>query len=839
MSGSASAGAENQLGYGLWRRPALAAAAALLAGILFYWSLPQYPILWIGLAACCVILATVFFRRPGICSILLLGAIASAGVALAQVEAFYYPRDHIGLFATEQARLARLELRLDSPPRVLTWPYGQYRSAPPKQVVTATVTKVKTWTGWAKSDGQVLVQIAQPHPRLRQGQVIEALCTLERPGPAMNPGQFDWAGYYREQRVLASVQIPHADNIRITSEHPIGLIGRLREQTRQALALGFSANDSLDHALLCALLLGDNDPELRDIQEQFRRTGTSHHLSISGMHVAVLGGVIFGLCRLLRIGPRPSCWIALIFVLLYGVVALPSPPVIRSVVLCLSIGLGILTRRAADAVHLLAISVIAMLVYHPLDLFNAGFQLSFGTVLGLMLFTGPVMQMLPGRDIDEEIVAQLARLGRFSVMMTKLKYAAKATLAAGIVAWVVSLPLIAFHFEQLNPWAILASIILAPFVFLALVGGFAKVILTLLWPALAGTWASIAILPIAWMRHVVDWLATFPGADVPLPAPPIWMIGLYYLLLILALRVPWPNTALRWTARLVAIAGAIFLTVLPFREGLASMRAHAGDLKVTLLAIGAGQTCVIEPPGADAVLVDAGAQAMSDVLRKVLGPFLRHEGRRDIGAIFISHANIDHFSAVADAVAAYDVNDIYVVPQFRKQSIDNPPAEHLLRTLDGMDRPPKNVSVGKSFDLGGGARLEVVWPPADSPFDANNTSLVLKLTFAGRSVLFTGDIQGDAERALIRSPHQIRADVLVAPHHGSFENTTDEFVASVSPRTIVCSNDRTLSGKQRAFDREMQDRVVFRTHTSGAITIRISPAGQIEIERYLLAKSGL
>ena len=105
------------------------------------------------------------------------------------------------------------------------------------------------------------------------------------------------------------------------------------------------------------------------------------------------------------------------FVILYGLVALPSPPVVRSVALCVAFGLGIVMRRSVDALQLLAVSVLAMLVYHPMDLFNAGFQLSFGTVLALVIFTPPFLQFLRETTADEDREA-LARLQRPQRMAT-------------------------------------------------------------------------------------------------------------------------------------------------------------------------------------------------------------------------------------------------------------------------------------------------------------------------------------------------------------------------------------------------------------------------------------
>ena len=138
-------------------------------------------------------------------------------------------------------------------------------------------------------------------------------------------------------------------------------------------------------------------------------------------------------------------------------VALPSPPVVRSVLLCLAFGLGrSCSAGRSTRCNCCRVSVLAMLVYHPLDLYNAGFQLSFGTVLGLMLFTRPVLQFLRrvATTADLEIARSLSdSRRRVDRSRAWIDNSVIGTLAAGLVAWRVSMPLIAFHFEQLNPWA--------------------------------------------------------------------------------------------------------------------------------------------------------------------------------------------------------------------------------------------------------------------------------------------------------------------------------------------------------------------------------------------------
>jgi competence protein ComEC len=817
------------------RRPAVLAAGCFALGIFSHRIAPAAPAVWLSVLAL-LVGATWFVRDRRVGSCLIAVSLLVAGLAGAQLSAFYYPRDHVSAFAGDAPRLAELELHIDHPPRTLTGPPFGAHSVPPKQVATATVRALKTRSGWRPACGQVLVQISEPHPRLDVNQTVRVTGMLQRPAPAMNPGQFDWAAYYREQGILNSVHVSHADNIRILSSPGPDWIDSLRASVRGLLATGFSGRDEVNHALLRALLLGDHDPQLRDVQEQFKRTGTGHHLAISGMHVAVLGGFVFAVCRLLCLSPRWSAWLMIGFVVVYGVVALPSPPVVRSVVLCVMFGLGVVLRRSTDALQLLALSVLAMLVYHPLDLYNPGFQLSFGTVLGLILFTRP---MLRGLRRDPDALPFPAGRQKPSLLATATSSFDRMlvhTIAAGLVAWGVSMPLIAFHFEQLNPWAVVAGIVLAPIVMAALVGGLLKVLLSLLWPGLSGTWAAMAGLPVGWMRTVVDWLAALPGGDVPVPPPPVLLIlGFYGLLL----PMLWPchRAGLRLCLRGSRVLVLLLIVALPFQVGFTARGAGAGTTRVTLLSVGAGQCAVVEPPSGRTVVIDAGSTGMTDLIARCLGPYLRHRRCTSVDTVAISHPDYDHFSGVAEVVHAYGVREVLTSAHFAEQARRSPAAESLLETLADAHRPPRLVARGQVIPLGRDTALEVLWPPADAQARAaqNDESLVLKLTHAGRSILFTGDVQDAAMAGLLREPARLRADVLVAPHHGSCERLTAEFVRAVSPTYIVSSNDRSLTSKQREFDRVAAaalaaDHPLLRTHRRGAITVTFDPSGRLAVQ---------
>src|SRR5690606_31542562 len=121
-------------------------------------------------------------------------------------------------------------------------------------------------------------------------------------------------------------------NVAVIKRSPPGLLAVAREQSRRWLGAGFDAHQQIEAAVLRALLLGESDPVMSDARDTFRRSGTSHHLAISGMHIAIVGGLVLGIMRLLGFGPRASIVAGTLTVAVYGLLALPSAPVIRATV---------------------------------------------------------------------------------------------------------------------------------------------------------------------------------------------------------------------------------------------------------------------------------------------------------------------------------------------------------------------------------------------------------------------------------------------------------------------------------------------------------------------------
>lgn len=278
-----------------------------------------------------------------------------------------------------------------------------------------------------------------------------------------------------------------------------------------------------------------------------------------------------------------------------------------------------------------------------------------------------------------------------------------------------------------------------------------------------------------------------------------------------------------------ALCGAAYFSAGLFvRSGDLHDEPAAGELRLTALAVGAGSCNIVELPDGRTMVIDAGSSTLADPVGRCIEPFLRRRGITRIDTLILSHANYDHFSAAADLLPRYRARQTCLAPQFLADSAGNAAAARLLRTLDAHGPPPRLLVAGDRLQLGPVTRLDVLWPHQDADVTANESSLVLRLSHAGRSILFTGDIESTAQGHLLEDGVDLRADVLIAPHHGSFEPTTAAFLRAVDPRAVISSNGRSLSRRQRDFD-DIVAVPHFRTHPSGAITVTISGAGALSV----------
>jgi competence protein ComEC len=194
--------------------------------------------------------------------------------------------------------------------------------------------------------------------------------------------------------------------------------------------------------------------------------------------------------------------------------------------------------------------------------------------------------------------------------------------------------------------------------------------------------------------------------------------------------------------------------------------------------------------GSEVIVFDAGTMGDPGSGARIVVPALRTLGVRRVDTLIISHANLDHFSAMLEVVDAFGADEVLVTPQFLNEASDvaSPPAA-LLEGMHERGVEVVTVSRGEARTFGEAA-FEWIHPPSDAAFEAvNDAAMVVRIDAAGRRILLCGDVQAEAMSMITAAEdaEALRADVIELPHHGSFRDDAVAFVQMVSPRVVLQS----------------------------------------------------
>ncbi len=546
-----------------------------------------------------------------------------------------------------------------------------------------------------------------------------------------------------------------------------------------------------------ALLLGERDGLSQQEREAFETLGVAHVMSVSGLHVGLLGGLLLGLMRRLRV--RRVLRLPALAVFLAGYCALTgfSAASVRAAVMLMLTLLAQLASRRPDRLTTLAAAMLVVLALDPLQAWSAGFVLSFSAMLGITLLLPPLtrlfVRLFPYPEKSHPFRYALGRLGRDALSLTAVSLAAQ----AGVL-----LPTAAY-FHQLPLYGVLINLLIVPLAGTMLTPLCA---ITLLFSSvpLAGQalgWtASLLARLLLWL---VALLSELPGAALRVASPPV-LAGPALALVAMMLSGRAPGSLRRR-----ALASALVLA-------LAAGGAYASrpaELRYIQLAVGQADSALLLD-GNQTLLIDAGSDGESAL------DYLLAEGR-DIDALFITHLHLDHIGGVADLLdAGVRIGQVYLPLNAARQQAD-PDALKLLERLEGAGIPVMELARGDEMRYNT-TSISVLWPVREhirSGQDANELPLVLSIRFGPYTILSASDLSGAYER-YATAP----ADVLKVAHHGSADSSGEAFLDQVGARValVSCSSgSRYLPGEATLERLTRSGAQVLRTDDCGDITLTL------------------
>ncbi len=676
----------------------------------------------------------------------------------------------------------------------------------------------------------VWVSVSRGVPDVAPGDRVSFTARLFVPRGLANPGLPDARLAARVQGMDYFAPLRAASDVHRV-EAPLrwsAIPRRLAFLLRRAMARAVDAQlDKAPAAFVRTMVLGERTGVPEQVEDGFRAAGATHALSVSGLHLAVVAALVFGALRwLASLVPSWALWVnanavaaalSIPAVVLYTLLTGEALATWRSALMSLVLLGAIIVNRPFSLSASVGLAALVLLVHSPLSITDVSFQLSFASVVALGLFARGLAPKAAGRA-DGRVRRAWVWLGR--------------SLSASFAASLITAPFVAHHFGEITPAAPVGNLALVPLVELAVLPcGLLGASLGLFHP-----WAAAVPL---WIAGQASRLA-LAVAEGFRRAAPVILVRLPNLLetallvasaacLLWALHGSCRRR--RWLAAALALAlGAG--TSLAIRE---IGRRLDPNLRVTFIDVGQGDAALVEGPGGFVALIDGGGRYDNsfDTGARVVEPLLRARGISRLDLVILSHPHPDHLNGLLRVLDRFPVGTLWT----SGDTGQNPLYAQLLERAraHGVATPvPSGFATPKGLHVvpGGPWLGDSIGPPPG--LSTNDASLVVRLNYAERSVLFPGDIEADGEAELIGRAElglAVRSDVLKVPHHGSRKSSTQDFIRAVSPRLAVISvglyNGFHLPSPAVLARYEERRIRLLRTDLAGAITVIIDESGRI------------
>ncbi len=580
-------------------------------------------------------------------------------------------------------------------------------------------------------------------PQLNAGERWQMTVRLKRPHGTSNPHGFDYESWALERNIRATGYVRQSsDNIRIDSmvNRPIYWVQRIRQGIQQRFAEILPEHAYL--GVLITLATGDQRAIHPDHWQVFTRTGTNHLMAISGLHITMVSSIVFALVYwawrwnpylLLRFPARRVAAIAgLIVAFVYTLLSGFAIPAQRAFYMLAVVAIALWQGRFTSATTVLSWALLMVVIIDPWAVQSPGFWLSFGAITIILLIT-------------------VGRIGQVHWLVAWLRVQGAITL--GLI------PLLLVMFQQVSLVSPIANAIAIPLVSLVVVP------LTLLATIpLLDFVLPLAHVALSYGMQLLQWLSELPQAVWQQHTPPGWTM------LVAIIGIIWVLLPTGFPARWLGFAALLpmFLVLPP--------KPKTGELWLTVLDVGQG-LAVVAQTKQHTLLFDTGPNfGQADSGSRIIMPFLRGEGIRQLDVLMVSHADSDHSGGALSIL-----NSLPVAKSLSGLNPDHP--------IQQIAKQQDQCHSEQSWQWDE-VHFELLHPLLQSYVDprrnTNASSCVLKITSPHGSVLLPADIGRQAERALLnRAADKLPATVLIAPHHGSNTSSIMPFIRQVNPELNI------------------------------------------------------
>ena len=674
------------------------------------------------------------------------------------------------------------------------------------------------------TEGEILVTIMRSKHdtaeiRIIPGELISLRGSLFVPAGSRNDGEFDYRKYLFSKGIYKLFRVNGFTNVRKLSQGHLDflmqeIIYPAKTYSIECIEKQISGDES---QFLKGLVKGDRSDISDEVRQAFMDAGVSHLIAVSGLNVAYLVLSLTLFCSIFRMKPSITLTIIIFFLIFYCMLTGNTASIIRASLMGGLILISSRIQRKPQFYNILGISACIILIFDSRQLFDAGFILSFTATISMVWIYEKIdKQFVSKINVSRAVVSQLMRNFLIAFFTT-------------LAAQIGTLPVTAIYFGKISIISLVVNIIAVPLANLSLAIGFMQISLSLFSETLASLTAETNNLLLSLQLHIIEFSAGLPGSSFYVKEIDlIQMTAIYICIIAVASSVNLRSFVLRSSLSLV------LLTLL-----LSGTLSGKQILEITALDVGQGDCIVIRTPDDKCIVVDCGNSINGfDSGEKTLAPFLRRKGIGTVDILILTHNHADHIGGGKYLIDNFQILQIIYSANGKGLNI----AEELLDNARNKNTLLHEAQSGDMIDGFRDLRLYFLFPnlnhtasvSSEMADNLNNSSVVFLLKYRETEILFTGDIEEEAEKYIAdKYGNFLAADVLKSAHHGSNTSSTPEFLSFTKPECVIIS-----CGKNNKFGHpsgEVLNRLkfigseIFRTDRNGGFTLR-SDGYKIEIE---------
>ncbi len=580
------------------------------------------------------------------------------------------------------------------------------------------------------------------------GDKIKLYGSIENPKEPTNFGGYDEYIYYKSRKIDYKMFVDDIDVIKESKSILPIIRNKFRNNIDDTFYLGKGD-------IVKAMVLGDDSFLSDNTKELYRNSGIYHILIISGLHIGIIFqslNFVFSKFKMLK----NKTFIIIIVIIFYSYLTGNSLSTVRAVLMMSIFSLATYLKKYGDSLSGLFLTIIILLIYEPIMIFDVGFLYSFSAVGGILTLNEPIYTLM--------FYINLKLNNIFKLLEHKIIYEKLAFL---ISIQISTLPVSLYFFYNYYTYGIIANLMIMPFTYIVVVLSFVSMVLGGILPIIKFTLMPTVFLILEFFELVSETVSNLPYFKILIGRPNIIFIILYFYMIFVVINFKKPNIVKNLIGTFVIIVAVSF----------------NNKMEVVFLDVGQGDSIVINYKG-KVIVIDGG------INDRVLKNYLDYKGVSKVDAVIGTHTDKDHVGGLIDLIDKKNIIR-FMLPNIDYDEDD----KNYIRlreklTYKGIDIDYLQSGMQITID---DCIISVLNPTRKIYGNKNNGSVVLQVNYKDVSFLLTGDI-GSEEKELI-DLYNLRSNILKVGHHGSKTSSSDIFLKAVNPSVgIVSSKKNNMYG---------------------------------------------